>query len=407
MTAWFYGRPQWHPDAGSHGPMVDDDWIDQSLSAELRSLCAKGEGQTLEFKETIPNNAQDLCKGIAAFASSNGGRILVGVTRSGDLVGLRNADQPETRDSLTLRVSNLCRSAVAPQIALSIKFAVERFRVVMVIDVPKGTEPVYYYNGKPYVRDLAESRPATPDEVIERVKKFLINSGEAFTSQNDELKLVAVHLADVIIYTTELDDRCFDPWLSGVQRIFGYAAENFRHNASDPTMEARRITVRLLRCADACDSAAAHHHTIGGGSWEEFCKLAQEAADHAQSLLQDFWDKLGFSLNSDHAKQELRRSVTRLVEITSRAEHMISRGQVTKLRGEVAREGLAVLRLLTMYAPPFAEERRDRLAAAARELHVLETERVMLDGGAGEQRTLDVLCRCVAVLGEAKGVPGS
>jgi len=70
----------------NHNPIPD--WADESLSRDLPIMRARGEGQELEYMETFPGNTRELAKEIAAFATSNAGTILIGVSDSGELVGL-------------------------------------------------------------------------------------------------------------------------------------------------------------------------------------------------------------------------------------------------------------------------------------------------------------------------------
>lgn len=39
-------------------------WADAELSSELPSLCAKGEGQAIEFKLNLPPQSHDIAKSI-------------------------------------------------------------------------------------------------------------------------------------------------------------------------------------------------------------------------------------------------------------------------------------------------------------------------------------------------------
>ena len=128
-----------------------------------------GEGQRIEFKSEYPSNGSDLGKEIAAFASSNAGRIIIGVKDDGDLVGLDELTTPAGRDQLAQRIEGVCANAVKPAITPVIKYAQEDGKNVLVIEVPRGTQPIYYSGNKPYVRHLTSSRPAEPHEVIEKV----------------------------------------------------------------------------------------------------------------------------------------------------------------------------------------------------------------------------------------------
>jgi predicted HTH transcriptional regulator len=57
----------------------------------------------VEFKASVPSNADDLVKEIAAFATSNDGTILLGVTDAGAIVG--TADARERYEGIARNVS--------------------------------------------------------------------------------------------------------------------------------------------------------------------------------------------------------------------------------------------------------------------------------------------------------------
>jgi ATP-dependent DNA helicase RecG len=100
------------------------DWADHNLSAELPILRARGENQELEYIEGFPENVRELAKEIAAFATSNQGTILVGVSDEGDLIGLREAGKSEGRDAFLRRLECICSGTVKPAITPTARFAV-------------------------------------------------------------------------------------------------------------------------------------------------------------------------------------------------------------------------------------------------------------------------------------------
>ena len=59
-------------------------WADAELSSKLPSLCAKGEGQAIEFKLDLPPQSHDIAKSIAAFASSNEGLLIMASATMGE-----------------------------------------------------------------------------------------------------------------------------------------------------------------------------------------------------------------------------------------------------------------------------------------------------------------------------------
>ena len=124
--------------------MLSSEWIDENLSRELSPMRDRGEGQRLEFMGSYPKNGHELSKEIAAFASSNPGTILIGVADDGSLAGLAGVDTPEGRDLLCRRIEGVCHGNVRPSITPVIKFAWSEDAIVLVIEVPRGRQPIYY-----------------------------------------------------------------------------------------------------------------------------------------------------------------------------------------------------------------------------------------------------------------------
>lgn len=139
-------------------------WINAELSEQLLSLCERGEGINLEFKRELPTQFRDIAKTIAAFASSSGGQILVGVGDDGTICGLTEANDPKNRDTFVQRIVGIARD-VKPSIQVDVRWAIQSKAIVAIVGVEKGIEPIYYADNKPYVRRGNISRPAEPDEV--------------------------------------------------------------------------------------------------------------------------------------------------------------------------------------------------------------------------------------------------
>ncbi len=79
-------------------------WADTELSNDLPVLRSRGENQDLEYMASFPTNTRELAKEIAAFATSNDGIILIGVSDEGELLGLDDAKTSQGRDQLLRRV---------------------------------------------------------------------------------------------------------------------------------------------------------------------------------------------------------------------------------------------------------------------------------------------------------------
>jgi predicted HTH transcriptional regulator len=77
-------------------------------------LCAKGEGQAIEFKLDFPPQSHDIAKSIAAFASSNEGLLIYGVSDDGRIVGLPEADDSKWRDRMLRRLLSAAKAIKPP-----------------------------------------------------------------------------------------------------------------------------------------------------------------------------------------------------------------------------------------------------------------------------------------------------
>jgi predicted HTH transcriptional regulator len=142
-------------------------WANVELSQDLPALRASGEGWDLEYKRELPAQAHEIATEIAAFATSGGGRILIGVSDTGELVGL-DAASADAADKLRLRAQGILKN-VRPGVKADVLVGSEDGKTVLYIRLGKQDEPIYYYDYRPYIRVGTMSRPAEPEEVKERV----------------------------------------------------------------------------------------------------------------------------------------------------------------------------------------------------------------------------------------------
>ena len=83
-------------------------------AAALRELLDQalqtGEGQQYEFKEAFPEQAHNLGTEIAAFATSGGGTIFLGVSDASAVIGLVGLGDAESRSDFRERVEGIART---------------------------------------------------------------------------------------------------------------------------------------------------------------------------------------------------------------------------------------------------------------------------------------------------------
>lgn len=365
--------------------MTGSKWIDDALSGELPLLRDRGEGQHLEFKERYPENGYDLSKEIAAFASSNPGTILIGVADDGSLSGLDNVDTPEGRDHLCRRIENVCSGNVRPAITPVVKFAQEDEFVVLAIEVPRGTQPIYYSKNTPYVRHLSQSRPAEPHEVIERVREWLARNPLAKAADDEDsrfLTSLAATLIEVLIYGSEFEERNVNPWLDLVRTQLGDSGGVLRSLASEDRAVKRGLEDRLRSIADKLDAAASHQLTLGGDSWRTLSGYVADAVNETALLKAEHIDTVPLS---EDAKQDIHdtiyRSARELSDLDRRAQAIANAGRIEELQEEASRIGHQLLTVSYYHVPEQSDEFTDQLREIGGNLHLIETKRLYLDGG--------------------------
>lgn len=133
--------------------------------ADARVLIAGGESPYVEFKEQIPvkEHQRRMLKTVAAFASGEGGTIVVGVTNEGQVAGV----DATKLDELMLQLSTMIRGNIDPDPAATVRPVQVDGKTVLLVEVPSGTGWYAYNREKPqfYLRRGASSIPARLTEI--------------------------------------------------------------------------------------------------------------------------------------------------------------------------------------------------------------------------------------------------
>ncbi len=126
---------------------------------ELQEIIQQGENSSIEFKE-YGVKPESLAKEIVAFANSQGGVILLGVTDQGGITGI------PTDFAIEEWVMNIVRDRVVP--ALEVQFNRHTFenKILAEIIVHKGKDKPYQTAGKYYIRVGSTNRIASQSELM-------------------------------------------------------------------------------------------------------------------------------------------------------------------------------------------------------------------------------------------------
>lgn len=144
------------------------------------------ESETVELKAIV---IEDIKKEIIAFANCGGGKLYIGVSDNGDIIGVENADES------TLQISNMVRDSIKPDVTMFVHYnTVEQDgKHIIVVDVQRGTNRPYYLAKKGlrpegvYVRQGTSSVPATDTAIRQMIKETDGDSFEEMRSLNQEL----------------------------------------------------------------------------------------------------------------------------------------------------------------------------------------------------------------------------
>jgi ATP-dependent DNA helicase RecG len=128
--------------------------------AELAVRIAKWEDLHTEFKE-VPVRPDDLSASIVAFANTDGGQLILGVTDARAVVGVAD---PE---GVTRDVDNVAANNCEPPVTVVQEVLDDADKRVVVINIPKGDQRPYRTNrGVFYIRTASGRRQASREELL-------------------------------------------------------------------------------------------------------------------------------------------------------------------------------------------------------------------------------------------------
>lgn len=144
------------------------------------------ESETVELKEMF---VEDIKKEIIAFANCSGGKLYIGVSDLGEIVGVDNSDKT------IQQISNMIRDAIKPDVTMFIHYDVIKAeeKQIIVVDIQRGTNRPYYLAKKGirpegvYVRQGTSSVPSTDIAIRQMIKETDGDRFESLRSLEQEL----------------------------------------------------------------------------------------------------------------------------------------------------------------------------------------------------------------------------
>ncbi|AEM88747.1 AlbA family DNA-binding domain-containing protein [Streptomyces violaceusniger] len=136
-----------HFPAPAYGRARDASVVWEQPGPELDLLLANGEGKHLECKRDVPEgeSRKKMLKTIAAFASQDGGTILIGVQDDLEVVGL---PEESNVDKQVLQVVGMIRDSLEPVPSYETRVIDHTGKKVLAIEVASGGQMHAYRNGQ-------------------------------------------------------------------------------------------------------------------------------------------------------------------------------------------------------------------------------------------------------------------
>lgn len=144
------------------------------------------ENSYIELKQIVNT---DLKKEIIAFANTDGGEIYIGITKTGEVIGIENSEMEMER------ISNMIRDGIKPDLTsyTSINTIQDQNKSIIKITVSRGEKRPYHISEKGlkpsgvYVRRGVTSAPASDEAIRQMIKDSDGTSFDKVRSVNQDL----------------------------------------------------------------------------------------------------------------------------------------------------------------------------------------------------------------------------
>lgn len=166
---------------------------------ELKKIISRGEDSFHQFKEDVRNH-DSLAAEMVAFSNFRGGRLFIGVSNKGELVGLSSKDVDRINQLISSSASQHVRSPITIHTE---NISVGSDRIVIVLTIPDGIDKPYFDNqGVIWLKSGADKRRIHSKEELRRLfqEVDLLHADEIPTKAGVEAvnkQLLSTFLKDV------------------------------------------------------------------------------------------------------------------------------------------------------------------------------------------------------------------
>jgi hypothetical protein len=202
--------------------------------------------------------------------------------------------------------------------------------------VPKGVEPIYSSNDIPFIRNLASSDHATPEQVKELHKRYF--EGQMGLPSDDEtqnfLMQVLAQLSDFQIIWFDHQRRQANPDLEQMRYDSGATGDMLVNLSLKLTAQQFGLAEGLLLLGETLQDMKMHQFYMdGGASWEAFTEKGDEALKLAERLLVSISKNILIQPNQvKPIKEAIATHIRELVLVWSKKDQYFLRGDLYSLK---------------------------------------------------------------------------
>jgi hypothetical protein len=302
---------------------------DQELVAQLQQDLAEGESWHIEFKEydhgrldeKVATSWRDDLSDVLAALASIGGKVYIGITDDGIVKGVGGSHQVWQEKLFERAVGR-----VKPKVNWKSYYFTDPATGLKLIrlDLLQG-EPIYYVQGKPYIRDGTKSRPAEPEEVKACWKEYFasrepILPAEIEHPKNDNheqaeiVSWIANVLMNILSNLNLYEQKDVNPQLDGVKIGLETSRNSIESNLnkikrifgekSDFYQELEFVSSEILAATKVI------FFIDGGRSWSEWLSHLKKVYDTSSELLSTIKSSASVTVEGLHEQEEDIRDVT-------------------------------------------------------------------------------------------------
>jgi len=224
----------------------------------------KGESYTMEFKESADKSISDE---VCAFANASGGRVIIGVTDKGEIVGTDTGNAARSRLQDTI-------NKIEPRLTVDITIRDN----IIVVTVPEGASKPYSSPNGFYLRSGPNSQKLGRDSIIEFLQSegkiiydYIVNERFAITDNFKESEyqrfLKKSNISDVLPRENMLKNLdCADISSKGALSYTNSGILFFRDNSQNLSFDFSHVACALYKGTDKVDIIDAKN--LSGGIME-------------------------------------------------------------------------------------------------------------------------------------------